>query len=138
MQSSHPERPSSYVHGSSGVLRLWFGVLGAPVAWAIQLGVVYGAMPYVCGQANWFVLPATVSAAAFAIALVALRIAYRIWRVTGSSHHAEGAAEPGRNRMLALLGLGASGFFAIVIVVQALPLFMLEPCGLASAGGVSR
>jgi hypothetical protein len=108
---------------------LLFGVLAGPVAWAVQLLVIYGATPYLCGS-GWTPLLHVVSAAAFLVVALGLRTAGRSWAALGHPRETESAGAPaaGRSKAMAIGGMGASAFFLVVVVAQALPIFFLDPC----------
>lgn len=110
-----------------GLAALGFGVLGGPIAWAVQFHVSYFATPYLCGSGlGW--LPLAVSAAALVVVALALRAAWRSWARIGRPHETEGSQVEGRTRMLAVGGLGVSAFFLVVIVAGAIPALLLDAC----------
>ena len=122
---------------------LWFGLFGAPVAWSLQLLFNYALVSHSCFPATdprsvptlgglWtVVLVASVVAAA--IALAAAATAWRSWRLTREEHHGdEGAlldAGEGRTRFMVAAGMLLSAIFLFGIVMNALPLLLVQPCG---------
>jgi hypothetical protein len=110
-----------------GVAKLWLAALAAPIGWTIQLQTVYGSTPYLCRSIGpW--LPYAVTVLAIALAIGGMRLSYESWNAVGRSTHSTGADVTGRTRLFALVGLGGSAFFLIVILVQSLPIFILGPC----------
>ena len=111
--------------------RLWFGLLGGPVAWTAHLMLAYAIAEFGCLSAfgrrtllgltavTWGLL--VVSAATLAVAVVAALVARR---------SREQAPEPGDPNAdgppkgyVAAAGLYLSGFSAFVIAVQTVPIF---------------
>lgn len=124
---------------------LWFGLFGAPAAWSLQLLVNYALVAHACfpkseplaapvvGGLQAIVLGA--GFAALAIALAAEATAWRSWRA--SRHESRGGhgglleVGEGRTGFMALGGVLVSGVFLLGIVMNAIPLFLVSPCGLA-------
>jgi hypothetical protein len=124
---------------------LWFGLFGAPAAWSVQLLVNYALVAHACfpkseplaspalGGLHAIVLGT--SFAALAIALAAAVTAGRSLR--GSRHESHGGngalleVGEGRTGFMALAGVLVSGVFLLGIAMNAIPLFLVSPCGLA-------
>jgi Co/Zn/Cd efflux system component len=110
---------------------LWFGLFGAPVIWSIQLMLNYALVAHACYPASeplsapvFGGLRATVlaaSAVALVIALAAGATAWRSWRATRQEHH--------RTRFMALAGMLVSGLFLLGVIMNSIPLFIMQPCG---------
>jgi hypothetical protein len=144
MSAPFPVHPAPGRHAvSPGAL--WFGLFGAPAAWSVQLMANYAltahgcfpgseprATPYFGGLST---LVLVISAAALAVAAAAGGAAWRSWRTTraehpgGHEHLLETGA--GRTRFMALAGLLLSGLFLLGVVMAAIPLFLVPPCGRA-------
>jgi hypothetical protein len=108
---------------------IWFGVAGAPLAWALQLVVGYALEEAACppgGIGDSGVEPATaaLSAVAGALAVLAIGTALRVYRSapTGSG------SERDLMRFLAGAGLIAGVVFLGAIVASGLMLVSLDPC----------
>jgi hypothetical protein len=113
---------------NEGVFALWVGVLLAPVAWAAQQQALYTMVPWACQTGHVSALH-VVSLAAVVVAAIGALVAWRNWSRTGRAHSDDdrgGAIS--RSRFLAVLGLTASAFFALVIVAQGIAAFVLHPC----------
>jgi hypothetical protein len=106
------------------------GLLGAPVAWTLQLVVGYGAEEADCsrgtaasfggahGVAVW------ISVAAGVAALASLAAAGFVWRATQ-----RGAVDPrGRVQFMAVAGLLVGALFLALIVLTAVGTTHFEPC----------
>jgi hypothetical protein len=104
----------------------WFGVLGGPIAWAMQLQANYALVPQACaaGDLKWIHLT---SAALLLLAISAVVIAWRDWIVTRRKVATREEAEA-RSSFMALLGVFTSGLFALLIFAQAIPTFIFNPC----------
>jgi hypothetical protein len=127
-----------------GLAPLWFGLLGGPVAWTLQLLVDYPLVAHYCfPDAAKRIVPTIdslhllviiVSALALAVAIAALLTALRSWRVAGGEFGnarvdlVEAAPPPGRVRFMALGGILASGLTIIGIVIHAGFILTLAPC----------
>jgi hypothetical protein len=127
-----------------GLAPLWFGLLGGPVAWTLQLLVDYPLVAHYCfPDAAKRIVPTIdslhllviiVSALALAVAIAALLTALRGWRVAGGEFGnarvdlVEAAPPPGRVRFMALGGILASSLTIIGIVIHAGFILTLATC----------
>lgn len=103
---------------------LWYGVLGAPLAWLVRISAASALVPYACATGRVWTLHAT-TAAALALALGAAAVAWRGWR---RSKAGEGRRPGTRSHLLALSGVLLSVLFTAAILLEGLaPLFM-GPC----------
>jgi hypothetical protein len=122
-----------------GLATLWFGLFGAPAAWALQLIVSYALVAHFCfPQTEPLPSPAVgathavtivVSAALILVAVLALIVAIRSVRATGSDEDAADV-RAGRARFMARAGLLVSGIFVYGTIMAALPLVSMRPCAL--------
>lgn len=102
---------------------LLFGLLGGPIAWAVQLEAQYMATPYLCGSR---LAPLVHLATAFALAITGLAlVAARRARSAGGD---DGDVTDARARSMGAAGVYTSAFFLLVVVVQGLPALLLDPC----------
>jgi heme/copper-type cytochrome/quinol oxidase subunit 2 len=100
---------------------LWFAVLGAPAAWALQFGVGYWISQAKCSPAGamwgisidaWIIV---LSAIAIPVALGAGLVALAIFRATDDA----GTAPPGgRNRFLAAMGMAVTPLFVAIMALN--------------------
>ena len=112
-----------------GKLALWTGVLGGPVAWAVQFQAGYAIVRFMCDRHGLSALHHAITLATLVVAVGCTLLALREWRRAGEE--AEGGAKGGvggRSRFLGALGVFTSGLFALTIVAEWVPLFFLSPC----------
>ncbi len=122
---------------------VWFGLLGAPLAWSLQELVNVTLAGYACYPHDiplatplWTNLSAVslwVEAAAVVLCIAALIVAVVSWRRT--RHEAAGdmhqllSSGDGRTRFMAMAGTMCSALFLIATVLAALNLVGVPPCG---------
>lgn len=106
---------------------VWFAVLGAPTAWIAHLAITYALVEPICSiGAPFGALLHLTTAAALLVSLAAGAAAWWAW-----SHPSELAEDPiarRRTRFLGAAGLVLSVLFALVIVAEALPVSLQDPC----------
>jgi hypothetical protein len=110
-----------------GIRTLLFGVLAGPMAWVAQFQINYAASAHLCESA-WTPLLHVVSAGAFAMATLGFFAARRSWVRAGRPKKTDGPSVIGRTRLMTLGGMIGSAFFMGVILVQAMPNFLFDPC----------
>ena len=109
------------------IAALWTGLLLPPAAFLLNLEVAYALVPVACSSGA--TLPVhLVHLGCLILALVGGVFARRCWRATGSTWSGEEGGRLGRSRFMAGLGLLVSALFALVIVAQWIPSFLLSPC----------
>ncbi|MCB5187501.1 hypothetical protein LG200_05705 [Methylobacillus caricis] len=117
---------------------LWICIIAGPVSWGMQLSVAYPILDWSCREEQ--LIPVhIVSAIAF---LMAASSAYLSWHnlqlhktlarinETPESHKrgSESESEMPPRQFMALAGFMLSLFFLLVIVIQWLPVLLLDPC----------
>lgn len=121
---------------------LWFGLFGAPAAWALQTIADYGLVSHFCypGDAPRHVptfdaLRATafvISAIAVVVSLLAMVTAFRSWEATRHGHDAEHhellEVGEGRARFMAFAGVLLSAVFLFAVLMSAVPLVTNAMC----------
>lgn len=111
-------------------LLAWFGLLGAPLAWAVELVVGYGWEEAACAPAGmrWNLgttwAHAGVFAAAAAVALAALVSAASAWH---AARRGAGDAR-GRVEFMSAGGIFVSALFLAAVVMTGGGTLALEPC----------
>ena len=108
--------------------RLWTGMLLAPVAWAIQLQLVYLTSEFGCFTSD-FLWNHIVSGLMLVVALVGGVIAWSEWVAAGATTDEQGGDRMSRRRFMALIGILTSSLFSVTIVAQWLPTLLRVPCG---------
>lgn len=125
------------------VIRLFAGVMIAPLAWSLHLLVCYGLAAHACfptdvalGQPVWTHLRSIVSAVttmAWLVLASGVAVAWLNWNATGeqSNDRAETLLQSGdgRSRFIALCGLLVSGCFAVALCFTTAGVFMTPDCG---------
>lgn len=106
---------------------LWFGVLGAPAAWTVQLVAGYGIEDAACsrGSAHWGLSGDTWQAA---VSLVVVAVALAAGGSALAARRERGVDERGRLGFMATIGLLASALFGALIVVTAIGVVSLDSC----------
>lgn len=120
---------------------LWFGMMGAPVIWSIHLLVIWFADEFGCGIGlgdsallGINVIHALVLFASLigGIGMIASgMIAYRTWQQIETAPHQEQdqhARGVERGRFMALMGMGFSPLFLLVMTYMTIPVFLLPAC----------
>jgi hypothetical protein len=127
-----------------GLRALWFGLLGGPIAWTLQLLVDYPLVAHYCFPDaarrtvptidSLHLLVSMVSILALLVAAAALLTAIRSWRAAGgelgSARWAlmEAAPPPGRVRFMAFGGILVGSITLVGIVIHGGFILMLAPC----------
>jgi hypothetical protein len=139
-----PERPpSASTRREPGPVRLFAGIVIAPVAWALQVLTGYALAAHACYPADaalaaplWPNLRAIVGAASAVLWLLLLAgcaIAWRNWKATRPPPEAGAQmaveAAPGRRRFMALCGVMVSGLFAVVQLFTSAGILWVPSCG---------
>jgi hypothetical protein len=110
---------------SAGGFAQWFGVLGGPLAWAMQLQTNYALLPHACDTENlkWVHIA---SAAFLLLALSAVFVAAMDRKKARpvTSHEPLEA----RRSFMGRLGILTSSLFALVIIAQWIPVLFFNPC----------
>jgi hypothetical protein len=122
---------------------LWFGFFGAPLAWSVQELVNTPVVGHACFPRSeplhapvfggTVALALAVSAVTALVALAALLTALRTWRSVRLGHDREESAllevGEGRTRFMALAGILLGAVFLLGIVMHAIPILLVPPCG---------
>jgi len=112
---------------AAGLLALWVGVLGPPLAYLCNHLFTYMMVSWSCAtQTRWTLH--LVPLLTLIIALAAGALAWRNWKRAGREWPGSGAGVIPRSRFLAMLGMMLSAFFALLILAQWVPIFILAPC----------
>ena len=101
------------------------GVVGPPIVWFAQLQANYALASWACRPGHRFVSIVVVGIA-IAMSAGAGALAWQVWPrgepLVGEPQRIEGA------RLLALLAVGSSLSFVVVLVATAIPLFIQRAC----------
>jgi len=122
-----PEETSEYFNQPGGLVSLWAGALAGPIAWALSQQVTYLLATLDCSYGRDFPL-SPVMVATLLLALGGGALSWRNWRRAGEGLPDEGRGTLSRSRFLAAGGLLISGFSALMIVAEWLPIFFYRQC----------
>jgi hypothetical protein len=109
-------------------LRLWWGVIGAPVIWLLYLQAAYMMATWSCAPRRTVMLIITIVIAAAAVSVtgwIAWQSRQRL-RKHPSGDDDEVAAQ--RSHFLVLSGLGISALIALLVLASAIPIGLLQVC----------
>jgi hypothetical protein len=116
------------VDKAGGYHLLWMGVLGGPISWLTQFQLRYALVPWVCSSQNLFALHIT-SLVFLLLTIAGGLVCWRDWRRRGAKWPCELESGPAqRDLFLSLLGMFSTGLFSLLIIAQAIPAFLLDPC----------
>lgn len=137
-----PQHPSPHRH-RVGRWAAWFALLGAPLAWSLQLLINVGLGGYACYPhdmplavplwGNLVGIAVAVDVIALLICMAAGIVGYANWRGSrrekpGDAHELIGGGD-GRTRFLAMAGMMTSAVFWIATVFSMMNLAGIQPCG---------
>ena len=109
-----------------GLMLLWFSLLAAPTAWALDEVISYALVKPVCFGDATFALTA-INAAAFALAAVGAMVGRAcLARAKGASD--DGGRQVDRSYFMALVAISLNVLVALMIVFATVPHFVLSPC----------
>ena len=125
-----PAPPEAVEHfdRTGGKFLLWTGVLGGPIVWSLQQFAGYAVSRFSSDHRGLTGAHHAISIVAFLAAAACALLAWLEWHRLGDGPPR--GSEPGitgRSRFLAVLGIVTSGYFALVILSQWLPVFFLSP-----------
>lgn len=114
---------------------IWLGFFGGAASWGLRLTFSYLSIPYVCETgAMW--LMHVISASFIVLALLAMWSGITVWRGARSRREDAGTDVWERNEFLGLAGAFLSGLFTLVIVLENVANFFVDPCLAAGVPGV--
>jgi hypothetical protein len=123
---------------------LLIGLVGAPVAWSVQIVLGFALSAYACYPRRMS-LPepvlaglrtelGLVSTVAIVLAALCTLVAYRSWARTRKEQESDGHAlldaGEGRTRFMAMCGLLTSASFLIALIFTSMVLLLVQPCGI--------
>ena len=110
---------------------LWFGLFGGITAWLLHLAIgfalVYdGCSAGLAGTDLWLWIVTGVLAF---VALIATFVAVSTWRTAGRRRRADSAIRVERTYFMGFTGAWLSAFSLLIILMTAIAIFWLAPCG---------
>jgi hypothetical protein len=119
--------PRTEVPDASEIRALWMGLLAAPAAFLLNLEVAYALVPTACASGTVLIVH-LVHLLCLSLALAGGLVAWRTWRRIGMAWPGEEGDKVARSRFMAGSGVIGSALFALVILAQWIPSFVLSPC----------
>ena len=119
--------PRTDIVAAKPIAALWAGILVAPAAFAANLELSYLLVHPACLRNDMTPLH-VVQIVCLAAAVGGGLIAWRALRRERAGVSGEAGERRDRSRFLARLGVWTSALFALVIVTQAVPSFVLHQC----------
>jgi hypothetical protein len=110
-----------------GLGLLWASLLLPPLAWTLHFSVIYAVQPHICLHD----VRAILVASAITFTLMALgggAAGWHSFRLFRDRAVTELPQRRMRARFMALLGIGESVLFVLIIVAQAIPFYLLSAC----------
>jgi hypothetical protein len=105
----------------------WVGIFLAPAVFFAHLQTSYLLVPWACAS-NGGVWIKVVGALAMLLTALGAVVAWRVWERTGRTEPGnDGGALP-RTRFVAVVGLGASVMFTLLLFAQWVAGFFISPC----------
>jgi hypothetical protein len=116
-------RTERATEGRDRLPSLWFGLLAGPVAWTIQLPLLYALAVRNCDHVGM----ASLHVVSLLCVVGTLAGGHAAWRNLQARREPSDAAA-GTRRLMALLGLMAATLFGLVVLWGWLAVFLLSPC----------
>lgn len=120
------ERDRAYLR-RRGSIGLWYAFLGAPIAWGLELFVIYPAVPYACSH-DAPVFLYVIGIVGLLLSLGAGLVGYSIWSDAGEELPGDHATRMDRSRLMAVVGMMASTLFSLIIIGQLVATAIIGPC----------
>jgi hypothetical protein len=108
-------------------LPLWSGILAGPVAWALDLGISYAIVKWLCASQREAPLH-LITLAALAIVAGGAVMSFLALQQTAGDVPTDAGKPRHRARFMAILGLTMCALFALQIVAGAIPKWMVDAC----------
>jgi hypothetical protein len=105
----------------------WYGVLVGPVTFGVDLLLSYSLVPHACSTGHHYVLH-VVTAASFLVVATGLFTSLWLYQHIPGLMPERGDVLMSRPRFMALLGIVLSLYCEVLIIANAFPRFMLNPC----------
>jgi hypothetical protein len=116
-------RPFRGRGGAERAWPLWAAYAGAPAAWALAVGASYAVVPLACEWGTALPLHA-IRAVTLAVAAAATAAVFALWRDVRGGR----ALRLRRTETLAFVGIAVAGFSALLIALEGVANFVVDPC----------
>ncbi len=121
------EQSETKVQKGETPLALSWSLVAGFAAWGADHGVSYALQRHACSVGGLFSLH-VVTVVCFAAALSGVAFGWIFYRSLPADKSEEGGKPYDRAHFQALLGMGFSLSFAVVILAEAVPRWLLQPC----------
>lgn len=121
-------RPNGYASDIRRDRLLWYGVLGAPTAWSVHLGLSYFLVYILCGT-DYIWLLHVVTLSMLAVAGGALYVAWQQRNLARERDSERANYHWSRVHFMGRMGIWMSALFAGAIIAGGIPVFFLDLCG---------
>ncbi len=108
-------------------LALWTGILGPPIVWYADLTISYPLVYHACQSGSMLWLHVVTALALLLVAGSGLT-AWSCLQAVPADAPTQGGWPVDRGRFMALVGLASTALFALAVVAQAIPRWILGPC----------
>ncbi len=108
-------------------LALWTGILGPPIVWYADLTISYPLVHPACPTGSMLWLHVVTAVSLLLVAGSGLT-AWSCLRSVPADAPTQGGWPVDRSRFMALVGLASSALFALAVIAQAIPRWILGPC----------
>src|SRR5262245_47374090 len=109
-------------------LRLFFGLIAAPLVWILYRQAAITILPWSCADGNRVMIAMTAAAAMLAV-LGSCWLSWQSWRSAEPTHSSHDIADAQRAKLIALSAFAVSILFALLLLVSALPIALVRVCG---------
>jgi hypothetical protein len=106
---------------------VWWGLIAGPLAWALNEGTDYALTQHACSTGHFYVLRVT-SVVCILVALSGFALAFAVHRRLPRDPETEEELPRDRAYFLCIVGIAMSIAFAIIVISQVVPQWILSPC----------
>jgi hypothetical protein len=110
-----------------GITLLWIGMLAGPTAWALDLTISYALVQWTCGHRSPFVLH-LITLGALLVTAGGAAASWTALQRTPPDALDDGPRPFDRGRFMAIVGLLISALFALMMIANDLPRWVLDAC----------
>ena len=108
-------------------LALWITVLAGPVLWLCAFEANFALAPYACIFQSKAALIG-VWLTGIVLSLISALWARSLWHAVGANFEMQEGGATARSRAMSIAGMALSTGFALVMIAQAIPVFLLGDC----------
>lgn len=113
---------------TGGIFTQFVGLLTGPIVWLVQFQINYTIVAWECAHDRQRILIHVVTIVALLLVAIGALIAWRNWQRAGVKWPNGDDPTISRTRFLSVLGLLTGAGFFLIILVQGVASFILQPC----------